>query len=82
MAKLTPEERAELEARLAEDDADDESDEIEYSIGDETVRGSYRRVSEFAESRGKSLRRPKADAAADEKPKGEVKRFQSGRRVS
>ena len=42
MAKLTPEKRAELEAALAADDADDEDDfEIEIRDGDKAARVPY-----------------------------------------
>jgi hypothetical protein len=45
MARLTKEERAELEARLADDDDDDEADEVEIGLGDgKYFRGSYRRA--------------------------------------
>jgi hypothetical protein len=44
MARLTKEERAELEARLAEDE-DDDSDEVEIGLGEgKYFRGSYKRA--------------------------------------
>ena len=88
MPKLSKEERAELEARLAEDDADDDDDEVEVGFADGSyVRGRYRRVSEAAAARGFKLR---PDPPADDDGKtgktgkasgGEVRRF-SGRRIS
>ena len=68
MAKLTKEERAALEAQLAEDDtADDDDDDIEVGFADGSyVKGKYRRVSEAAAARGVKLR---ADPPADD-PKG------------
>lgn len=45
MAKLSAEERAELEARLRDDDDDDESDEVEVGRSDGSYfKGSYRRA--------------------------------------
>jgi hypothetical protein len=45
MPKLTPEQRAELEAQLADDDADDESDEVTIGRADGTsFTGSFRRA--------------------------------------
>lgn len=45
MARLTKEERAELEARLAEDDEDDESDEVTVARADgSSFTGSFRRA--------------------------------------
>ena len=38
MPKLTPEQRAELEAQLAADDADDDDFEFDYSEGDRGIR--------------------------------------------
>lgn len=88
MAKLSKEERAELEARLAADDEDDDDDEVEVGFGDGSyVRGRFRRVSEAAAARGFKLKPdPETDDAKDDKGKskaqgGEVKRF-AGRRIS
>lgn len=83
MPKLTKEERAELEARLAEDDADDdENDEVSLSFPDGTsFTGAFRRAKEVAAARGFKL---KEDPKPDTDPKAggsNVKRF-SGRRVS
>ena len=79
MAKLTREERAELERQLADDDADDaEDDEVELSFPDgSSFRGAFRRAKTVAEARGFKLTPdPKPD-----KPEGTVKRFQAGRRT-
>ena len=86
--KLSKEERAELEARLAaDDDDDDDDDEVEVGFSDGSyVRGRYRRVSEAAAARGVKLR-PDPAPEGDEGGKGKgqqstnVKRF-AGRRVS
>lgn len=87
MAKLSKEERAELEARLAADDEDDDDDEVEVGFGDGSyVRGKFRRVSEAAAARGFKLKPDPAPEGGTE-PKGgkqqggEVKRF-AGRRIS
>jgi hypothetical protein len=86
MAKLSREERAALEAQLADDDAaDDDDDEVEVGFGDGSyVKGKFRRVAEAAAARGFKLR-PDPEADPKDKPKGgagdgNVKRF-SGRRV-
>lgn len=86
MAKLTKEERAELEAKLADDDAeDDDDDEVEVGFGDGSyVKGKFRRVSEAAAARGFKLKPDPAQADDGKgKPKSNVTagRFQSGRRV-
>jgi hypothetical protein len=45
MPKLTPDERAALEAQLAEDDADDDTDEVTIGRPDGTTfTGSFRRA--------------------------------------
>ena len=45
MARLTKEERAELEARLAEDEEDDESDEVTVKKPDgSSFTGTFRRA--------------------------------------
>jgi hypothetical protein len=45
MPKLTPDERAALEAQLAEDDADDDSDEVTIGKADgSTFTGTFRRA--------------------------------------
>jgi hypothetical protein len=83
VAKLTKEERAALEAQLADDDAaDDDDDDIEIGFGDGSyVKGKYRRVSEAAAARGFKLRpdpKPEGDGKGDG---GTVKRFTGGRRT-
>lgn len=57
MAKMTAEERAELESRLAaDDDADDDDDEYEVGFGDGSyIRGKHKRVSKVAAARGFKL---------------------------
>ena len=45
MARLTAEQRAELEAQLAEDDADDESDEVTVGLPDgRSFTGTFKRA--------------------------------------
>lgn len=84
MPKMTREERAELERRLADDDADDGNDEVEVGFSDGSyVRGAYHRVKRAAHARGVKLEADEHDGdghQADE-PKAQAKRFQSGRRV-
>lgn len=84
MAKLSREERAELEAKLREDDeADDGDDEVELGFGDGShFRGSFRRAQQVARARGFKLDPdPEPEEPKDgKKSGGEVKRF-SGRRV-
>jgi hypothetical protein len=63
MARLTKEERAELEARLADDDADDESDEVTVARPDgSSFTGTFRRALQLG-----LVSLPKAD---DDKGKG------------
>ena len=80
MPKLSKEERAELEARLAEDDADDDDDdEVEYGNSD----GSYWRVKvRHAKRLGlyKVPDPPKPDEA--DKPPAKPVRFDPSRRRS
>lgn len=77
MPRLTKEERAELEARLAADEDDDENDEVEIGLGDgRYFRGSYRRAKQLGH-----VTEPKPDTDAPKDKPAEVKRF-SGRRVS
>lgn len=80
MGKLSREERAELEARLADDDADDgEDDEVELSFPDgSSFRGAFRRAKSVAEARGFKLT---PDPKPDPDAKTNVKRFSSGRRT-
>jgi len=45
MPKLTPEERAEMEARLADDEADDQDDEVTVSKPDgSSFTGTFKRA--------------------------------------
>lgn len=79
MPRMTKEERAELEARLAADDDDDDDDQVTISHGDKSFTGSYRRARDVAGAWGMKLKAdPPADA--DDKP-AEVKRFNAGRRT-
>jgi len=83
---MSPQERAELEARLAADDADDDDDPVELSFEGKTFKGSFRRVAQFAEAHGVKLTAPAAPAAGDgDSGDGgsgsQVRRF-GGRRVS
>jgi len=80
MAKLSPEERRELEERLAADEDDDDGDEVTVSHGDKSVTGSYRRVKGIASAWGLKLEAdppPKKDEGEDG---GKTVRF--GRRTS
>jgi hypothetical protein len=87
MPKLTPEERAELEARLA-DDNDDDDDEVEVGFADGSYfKGKFRRAAAAAEARG--FRLTPAPAAEGDPKKSAGKggtvtqgRFTSGRRIS
>ena len=79
MAKLSKEERAELEARLAEDDDDAEDDEVEIGLGEgKYFRGSYGRAKRLGYV---TEPQPKTEPAKGGEG-GEVKRFTRGRRVS
>ena len=81
MPRLSKEERAELEAKLAADDEDDDDDEVEVGFGDGSyVKGKYRRVAEAAAARGFRLK-PEPPAEGDDKKPSNVKRFNSGRRT-
>ena len=85
MARLTPEQRADLERQLAADDAADDDFEISIRDGDKETRVPY--------SKGRSWLQKHFDIDLDEpaeadpgdepkgKPAGEVRRF-GGRRVS
>ena len=56
MPRMTKEERAELEARLAADDQDDDDDEYELGFPDGGyVRGRHSRVAKIAAARGIKL---------------------------
>ena len=78
MPRMSKEERAELEARLADDDDDAEDDEVEIGLGDgRYFRGSYRRAKQLGH-----VTEPKPPAEPKDKPEGgNVKRFNSGRRT-
>ena len=79
MARLTKEERAELEARLAEDDEDDESDEVTVKKADgSSFTGTFRRALQLGLV---AKPEPKTDVKNDKGEGGEVKRFTSGRRT-
>lgn len=83
MAKSRDEQRADLQAQLdALNDEDDEDDEVSITFPDgRSISGAFRRVREIAEANGFKL---KADPPKDPKDSGgsNVKRFQTGRRVS
>ena len=80
MAKLTKEERAELEARLAEDDDDDESDEVTVSKPDgSSFTGTFRRALQLGLI---TKPEPKPEPKDGKGEGGQVRRFQGGRRVS
>lgn len=82
MARLSKEERAELEARLAADDDDDDDDEVEVGFGDGSyVKGQFRRVQDAAAARGFKLRPDPAPDKPEGKEGGNVKRFNAGRRT-
>jgi hypothetical protein len=68
MAKLTAAERAELEARLAADDQDDEDDfEIEIRDGDKSARIPYRKGRAYLQAHfGIDLDPEPAEDAPDE----------------
>lgn len=81
MARMTKEERAELEARLAADDDDDDDDEVTITHGDNSFKGSFRRARKVAGAWGIKLEADppaKDDDAKDDKPSST--RF-AGRRI-
>jgi hypothetical protein len=81
MPRLTPEERAELEARLAADDEDDGDDEVTISRGDGTsFTGKFRRALQLGYVSLPETKTP-AKGKSDGGEGGEVKRFTSGRRT-
>ena len=86
MAKLSPEERADLEARLAADDADDDDgDESELTVNGVTLRGTMKRIRDFAAANGvKLIPDPpaKPDKGAKDKPEPDTVRRFYGRRTS
>ena len=86
MPKMTPEERADLEARLAADE-DDDDDEVEVGFADGSYfKGKFRRAAAAAEARGFRLTPAPADDAPKAKSAGKggnvtQGRFSAGRRV-
>jgi hypothetical protein len=80
MAKLSPEERRELEERLAADEDDDDGDEVTVSHGDKSVTGSYRRVKGVAAAWGLKLEADPPPKKAEDEGDGKTVRF--GRRTS
>jgi len=82
MARMSKEERAELEARLAADDDADDDDEVTLTFADGSgFKGSYRRAQKVAKARGYKLEADADPPEDDSKTAAEAKRFQSGRRV-
>jgi hypothetical protein len=87
MPKMSAEERADLESRLAADNDDDDDDEVEVGFADGSyVRGRYSRVKKAAHARGVKLEAdpPPADGSQGAKPAssgastpsgGDVRRF-------
>ena len=86
MPKMSPEERAGLEAKLAADDDDEPDHDFEYSEGDRTVRLPWSKRHSLAEEfgfKGGPRKVAKAEAKdGDEKEDGTVKRPPFGRRIS
>jgi hypothetical protein len=67
MPKLTPEQRADLEAQLADDDADDDSDEVTIGRADGTsFTGSFRRALQLGYVSLPEPAKPKTAAKKDE----------------
>ena len=84
MARLSKEERADLEARLAADD-DDDDDEVELGFADGShFRGKFSRARQVAAARGYKLDPdPPAEGKSEAKPgKDEGGTRFAGRRVS
>lgn len=91
MPKMSPEERAELEARLAaDDDEDDDGDEVEIGFNGQTFRGTWKRAQQVAGAWGFKLLPDPPEPKEGEGVKGgkgskgeggEVRRF-AGRRIS
>jgi hypothetical protein len=77
MARLTKDERAELEARLAEDDDDDGDDDVTISRADGTsFTGKFRRALQLG-----YVTLPAAPKGKTEAESAEAKRFTTGRRT-
>jgi hypothetical protein len=71
MAKLTAEQRAELERQLADDDADDDDFEFDYSEGDRSVRIPWSRRESLHElGFTKIPKKAPAKGAGGQDPKG------------
>ena len=85
MPKMSAEERAELEAKLAADDDDEPDHDFEYSEGDRTVRLPWSKRHSLAEEfgfKGGPRKVAKAEAKdGGEKEDGTVKRPPFGRRI-
>lgn len=83
MPKLTPEERADLEARLAADDDDEPDHEFEYTEGDRTIRVPWSKRHSLTEEFGfKGGPRKAEPKPAKDEGKDEGKPVRFGRRVS
>jgi hypothetical protein len=82
MPRLTPQERAELEARLAEDDADDEDDRVKIGRADGSYfEGTYRRARRLGYVT-EPASKDDGDSASSTDDAKTVKRFTAGRRTS
>ena len=84
MPRLTPEQRADLERQLKEDDDAASDYEVEIGSGDKYARVPYGKAKKFLQDAfGIDLdEEPKPDPEAKPKAGGaEVKAFRSGRRV-
>lgn len=71
MARLTPEERAELEARLAADDGEDDDESYEVEWWEEDAKGN-RRGGRLPWSQGKKIYGKYAPDLFEAKPPGEA----------
>jgi hypothetical protein len=77
MSRLSKEDRAELEARLAEDD-DDDDDQVTIGASDGSYfKGTYRRAKRLGYVKEPAADEGDSAANSDDK----VKRFTSGRRT-
>ncbi len=86
MAKMTSEERAELEAKLAADDEDEPDHDFEYSEGDRSVRLPWSKRHSLTEEFGfkggpRKAPEPKP-GGKDTAEGGDGKATRFGRRVS
>ena len=86
MPKMSAEERAELEAKLAADDDDEPDHDFEYSEGDRTVRLPWSKrhslTEEFGFKAGPRKAKPEAGDSGKDEDGGTVKRPPFGRRIS